>query len=140
MVTIYRFSGVWQYKNMLRFGLPIYNINSSIKKSEGLKSNKIQWRKMVILHQIPFSVVMQSDVLISFKGEELLGDDGLVGELFLGLCASRASSNSSSSSSLCFQYLNVWKQKMEIDYVRTEHYIQALENHSYNNSSLLPFI
>ena len=47
---------------------------------------------------------MQSDALISFKGEELLGDDGLVGELFLGLCASRASSNASSSSSLCFSF------------------------------------
>ena len=62
----------------------------------------MQIRKTDISQQIPLSVVMQSDVLISFKGEELLGDDGLVGELFFGLCASRASSNS--SSSLYFQF------------------------------------
>ena len=55
---------------------------------------------------------MQSDVLISFKGEELLGDDGLVGELFLGLCASRASTNSSSSSSLYFQFERFESKKM----------------------------
>ena len=48
--------------------MPFYDINSLI--------------------ELPLSVVMQSAVLSSFNGEELLGEDGLFGEFFFGLNAS----------------------------------------------------
>ena len=55
-------------KLMKIFSVPFYDMNSLI--------------------QLPLSVVMQSAVLNSFNGEELLGEDGLFGEVFFGLNAS----------------------------------------------------
>ena len=91
MMTIDWLSSIRQYKNVLRLGLPICNIISRITEVVLLGEyffNSVPFYDMNSLIQLPLSVVMQSAVLNSFNGEELLGEDGLFGEVFFGLNAS----------------------------------------------------
>ena len=55
---------------------------------ESISFFSVPYYDMNNLIQLPLSVVMQSAVLNSFNGEELLGEDGLFGEVFFGLNAS----------------------------------------------------
>ena len=93
-MTIDWLSSVRQYKNVLRLGLPICNIITMIIKVVLFgeyffnKNFSVPFYDINSLIELPLSVVMQSAVLSSFNGEELLGEDGLFGEFFFGLNAS----------------------------------------------------
>ena len=89
-MTIDGLSSVRQYKNVLRLGLPICNIIIRIIKVVLLGECffNVPFYDIYSLIELPLSVVMQSAVLSSFNGEELLGEDGLFGEFFFGLNAS----------------------------------------------------
>ena len=88
-MTIDWLSSVRQYKNVLRLGLPICNIITMIIKVVLLGEYfSVPFYDINSLIELPLSVVMQSAVLSSFNGDELLGEDGLFGEFFFGLNAS----------------------------------------------------